>query len=258
MRDRILESSPDDGPLCDGEVNRSATKHDGSCGALHPCRLVAKIRTVEALDYAIDQEIAWRKRELTTALRLVQQTKGPTQAANLRGGVLLLYAHWEGWVKAVAQLYVRYVNTKALPYIMLSEAFLGNALKTKMSAVGHANTPKTHNEFAAFIRSELTNGAILSEELVRTESNLSSAVFLDILARLGLEPRSQYALRAKMIDMDLVHRRNTIAHGEYLELTRDEFEDLRADTMSLLELFTDDVRNAASTGRHLATPVPQR
>jgi hypothetical protein len=218
---------------------------------------MAKIRTIEDLDQAIDAEIAWRKQELTTALRLAQQSSGPSQKANLRSGVLILYAHWEGWVKTVAQLYIRYVNTQSIPYESLSEAFLGNALKVKMTAIDESNTPSVHTRFASFIRTELSSGATLSEGLVRTESNLSSSVLFDVLERLGLERRAQYSLRAKMIDTELVHRRNTIAHGQYLDLTLDEFRTLRADIMMLLELFTDDVRNAASTGSYLATPVPQ-
>ena len=218
---------------------------------------MAKIRTVEALDQAIDAETVWRKLELTTALKLVQQSSGPTQRANLRSGVLILYAHWEGWVKAVARLYIRYVNTKSLSYDRLSEAFLGNALKTKMMAIEAATTPLMHNEFAAFIRTDLSKGSSLSESLVRTESNLSSSVFFDVLDRLGIDRRPQFTLRAKMIDADLVDKRNSIAHGEYLDLTPDAFKTLRTDTMELLELFTDDVRNAASTGQYLATPSPQ-
>lgn len=218
---------------------------------------MAKIRSVEALDQAIDAEIAWRKQELTTALKLIQQSSGTAQRANVRSGVLILYAHWEGWVKAVARLYIRYVNTKSLPYERLSEAFLGNALKTKMTEIEAATKPLKHNEFAAFLRTDLSKGAALSEELIRTDSNLRSAVFFDILARLGLEQRSQFTLRANLIDTELVDRRNSIAHGEYLDLKLDEYKTLRDAVLGLLELFTDDVRNAASMGKHLAVPMPQ-
>lgn len=218
---------------------------------------MAKIRTVEALDQEIDAEIAWRKQELTTALHLVQQSSGADRRANLRSGVVILYAHWEGWIKAVAQLYVRYVNTKSIPYDSLSEAFLGNALKTKMSSIEEASAPLVHNQFASFMRTELSKGATLSEKLVQTESNLSSRVLFDILDRLGLERRPLYTFRANRIDSDLVHKRNTVAHGEYLDLTLDDFRLLRTDIMELLELFTDDVRNAAATGKHLARPSPQ-
>ncbi|MGM7644429.1 MAE_28990/MAE_18760 family HEPN-like nuclease [Nocardia sp. JW2] len=218
---------------------------------------MAKIHSVEFLDDAISAEIAWRKQELTTALKVIRQSSGPAQKANVRSGIVILYAHWEGWVKGVSQLYIRYVNTQRYPYDKLSKAFLGNALKTRLNAIDEASLPLAHNEFAQFIQTGLTGRASLSEGLVRTESNLSSTVFLDIIDRLGLEKRAIYSLRANMIDQDLVYRRNTIAHGQHLALGLDEYQVLRTKTMELLELFTDDVRNAASTGAHLAMPVDQ-
>jgi hypothetical protein len=218
---------------------------------------MAKIHTVEALDQEIADETAWRVQELTMAFTLAQQSVGAAQKASLRSGVLLLYAHWEGWVKAVAKLYIRYVNTKSLTYESLSEAFLGNALKTEIVKIDEATTPLVHNKFATFIRTGMSKRATLSEDLIRTESNLSSSVLFDILERLGLERRMEYAAHARQIDAGLVFRRNTIAHGKQLDLTLGDFKELRADIMKLLRLFTDDILNAASTGRHLATPVPQ-
>lgn len=217
---------------------------------------MAKIRTVEALDEAIDSEIYWRKQELTTTLQLVKQSRGPAQRANLRAGVVILYAHWEGWVKNVAQFYIRYVNSRAYSYDQLSAAFLGTALKSKINSAQDASKSLPHTTFAKFIQTELSSRAALSTDLVRTESNLSSVVFNDIVDRLGLPKRDLYASREKMIDVELVGRRNTIAHGEYLNLGPDDFEALRDGTLTLLSLFTDDVRNAASTDNHLA-PKPK-
>lgn len=213
---------------------------------------MAKIRTLEALEDAISEETAWRKHELTTARKLVQQSSGSTQAANLRSGVLILYAHWEGWVKNVAQLYIRYVNSQRPSYAQLSAAFLGNALKVKISSIEQASTPTTHNEFAKFIMEGLEGKARLSEDLVQTQSNLSSKVLADIVERLGLPRRSEYSTRANMVDVELVNRRNTIAHGQFMELKAADFLALHENVLSLLQLFTDDIKNAASTNAHLA------
>ncbi|MFI2563546.1 MAE_28990/MAE_18760 family HEPN-like nuclease [Paenarthrobacter sp. NPDC018779] len=216
---------------------------------------MAKIRTIEALEDAISEETAWRKHELTTARKLVQQSTGSTQTANLRSGVLLLYAHWEGWVKNVAQLYIRYVNTQHPTYSELSAAFLGNALKTKISSMEQASTPAVHNEFAKFIIEGFEGKARLSEDLVQTQSNLSSKVLSDVIGRLGLPLRSEYSTRSKMIDEELVNRRNTIAHGQFMELRADDFLILHENVLSLLQLFTDDIKNAASTSAHLTGAV---
>ena len=181
----------------------------GAHGARDSQGIMPKIYTVEELDDKISNETGWRKKELTTSLKLVQQSAN-AQNINLRSGILLLYAHWEGWVKQIAQLYIRYVNTQSTTYEKLSAAFLGNALKTRISLIEQASTPGVHNEFASFLREGLAQKAFLSEDLVQTQSNLSSKVFLDVVERLGLPQRPEYSTRANLIDEKLVDRRNTI------------------------------------------------
>lgn len=213
-----------------------------------------KIRSLEELDDKISQETVWRKRELTTSLKRLQGSPDSQRVA-LRSGVLLLYAHWEGWVKNVAMLYLEYVRTQRLSYDELSEAFLGSALKSKFSEFERAFEPTTHNNFARFLREGLDTRATFSSELIRTESNLSSKVFSDVLVRLGLPQRSQYLTRAHLIDEKLVGLRNSIAHGQYAKLEEKDFRQLQSDILELLELFTDDVKNAASTKSYLANSV---
>lgn len=213
---------------------------------------MAKIRSAEDLDDLISSEIQWRKRELTASWSLAQRKTETGSSANLRAGVLLLYAHWEGWVKAVARLYVRFVNTQSRSFNELSEAFLAAALKSKIVALQEARKPLLHIEFASIVRSGLGERAALSESMVQTESNLSSAIFHDVVTSIGLPWRDMYTLRAKQIDSDLVFRRNSIAHGQYLNLSIDEFGELRVSIMEILEQFTDDVRNAAWSESFLA------
>ncbi len=155
--------------------------------------------------------------------------------------------------KSVSRLYIRYVNTQSPAYDQLSIAFLGQALKVKITSIERASTPTIHNEFADFLQFNLSDGARLSEELIQTQSNLSSKVFSDVLARLGLPLRPEYSTRANLIDEELVNRRNSIAHGQFLELVGDDFLALHKDVLSLLELFTDDERNAVSTKSYLAS-----
>lgn len=211
---------------------------------------MAKIRSVEELDDAISTDTVWRKRELTTALKFVQQSKGAAQAASIRAGVLILYAHWEGWVKSVAQLYVRYVNSQRLAYEQLSDAFLGNALKVKIGLIDQASVAEVHNEFATFLRQGMDGHALLSEDLVQTQSNLSSKVFADIVVRLGVPRRPEYSMQAELIDERLVNKRNNIAHGRFLEVKPEDYLELHDRVLKLLDLFTDDIRNAASMGSY--------
>ncbi|WP_255520695.1 MAE_28990/MAE_18760 family HEPN-like nuclease [Microcystis sp. LEGE 08355] len=66
----------------------------------------------------------------------------------------------------------------------------------------------------------LENRAFIPHEnIINTKSNLNFEVFTDICTILGIDD-SDYQLRQKAIDEQLLTQRNKIAHGKYL--TRDE------------------------------------
>jgi hypothetical protein len=209
-----------------------------------------RLRTLQQLDDAVDRETAWRKRELTTLLFNVREARASKQQVSLRAGVAMLYAHWEGWIKAVGRLYVEFVDQQGLRHEELAPPFLGNALKTRLSGVAEANAAWVHTDFAAF----LTDGGLgtkanLSTLLVRTESNLSSAVLRDITIRLGV-PFDPYELLVVLIDERLVAIRNAVAHGEYLDMDEEQFEDLYQKVLTMLNRFTNDVRTNAAARRY--------
>lgn len=205
-----------------------------------------KIRTIDDLQKAVDAETAWRKKEISDLWMGVRDSSGPKRSAYLRAAAVVLYSHWEGWVKRVAQLYIEHINTQKLNYCDLSAPIMGVALKTKILQMEGAKAAAVHEKFAAFIQEDLGSRASLSMNIVDTQSNLSSAVFLDIVTRLGLEGRDKYLTQSNLIDEDLVAMRNSIAHGEYLPIDINDFGKLKASVMELLDLFTSDVLNAAS------------
>lgn len=211
---------------------------------------MTKLRSLTEFDDAVSDETAWRKQELSMARKSVSASSGVALQSSLRAGVLLLYAHWEGWIKNTSRLYLRFVNTKKLRYDELSVAFLGNALKTRLSGMEVAHSATTHNEFASFLREGMGDRARVSEDLVRTESNLSSRVLADIVHRLGLPLEVEFSTRFNMIDTELVDRRNTIAHGQYLDIATGDFLQLHSDVIAMLERFTDELLNAAATGAY--------
>ena len=70
-----------------------------------------KIRTTEQLVDEMAAEISWRRKELTDLRYLVESSSGRKirQDVMTRAGVALLYAHWEGFVKAAAEMYLELV-----------------------------------------------------------------------------------------------------------------------------------------------------
>lgn len=206
-----------------------------------------KLRTLSQLQDALDNETSWRKQELTHIRFLIDRSNSVAESYALRAGIALLYAHWEGWIRAIARLYIEYVNQKKLTFNEMSPDLLGGALKTRISEISESSKARSHREFARFIcGEELNQVARLSDSLVQTGSNLSSEVLSDIMVRLGL-PEGVFELEKAFIDARVVHRRNVVAHGEFLSVDRSEFLSDLEKTRDMLSLFADLVSNAACT-----------
>lgn len=212
-----------------------------------------KLRTLDQFEDAVSKETSWRRRELTTLLFNVREARVSKQQVVLRCGIAMLYAHWEGWTKAVSRLYVEYVDQQGLKHSELAAPFLGIALKQRLSSTTTTSSAKEHTGFATFlVDGGLEKTAKLSTSLIRTESNLSSKVLRDITLRIGTS-FSPYELNSKLIDERLVQTRNSVAHGEYLSLDENEYEDLYNAVLDMLNRFAEDVLVNARTEAYKRT-----
>lgn len=83
------------------------------------------IRTAEQLSDRLATDLAWRKKELSEMKSLIEAKNVSDQRHKVlvRGGVCILYSHWEGFVKLAANSYLEYVNSKKLTYQELSSNF---------------------------------------------------------------------------------------------------------------------------------------
>lgn len=215
------------------------------------------IRTTDQLVDKIAQELIWRRKELTDLRALVQQFRDEPLRARvlIRGAVALLYAHWEGFVKASASHYLEYVASTRLPYRRLSANFVALTLRAKFTELGASGKVSSANAIADFFCTAMDRQAnVPYKKIIDTKSNLSSSVLQDIVAALGLD-QSQFSTRLKFIDSNLVNPRNHIAHGEALDLTSDEYMVLHEEVISLIETFRNEIENASVLRRYeRATP----
>ncbi len=173
--------------------------------------------TDEDFETFVDEELAWRRIELTAlADQLNSAAKkspsSPVARALARGVVTLLYAHWEGYCKAVFETYVKLI-IKRKP--LVSQA--ANSLV--LAHVAHLLRRLDSGDQAAGLEIvRLARGAsserlrVAHDKIVDTKSNLRFAVFESIMSSLNL-PISDFSTKRHLIDVQLCDHRNDIAHG---------------------------------------------
>ncbi|MFD1694450.1 MAE_28990/MAE_18760 family HEPN-like nuclease [Roseibium aestuarii] len=207
---------------------------------------MADIRTLDQLQDALDQEMAWRVKEVK-AFSVAAKTNGPERRHFIRAGVALLYAHWEGFIKASSEMYLRFVDSRGLKYSELKSCFSVFGLKSKLQTLAQSRQSSANIDAFDFILAELESRSKLKlGSAINTESNLTSKVFSNIALSLDID-LGRYISRYNLIDESLVHRRNRIAHGEFIDIGGSEFGVLLDEILKIMREYKTDLENAAST-----------
>ncbi len=200
-----------------------------------------KIRTKENFVDLIDKEIAWRKKELSFLKGNVKENS-PNYKTHLRSAIVLLYAHWEGFIKNSCELYLSYIKTQKLNYNELSENIIALSLKYSLKDFEQSNKSTIHCQIVDFLLNNLNQRATIPDnDIIKTGSNLNSTILKEILTTVGLDYK-EYELKNNLLDSVLLKNRNSIAHGEYIDLNELNYHELYSDVLAIM----DDIKNRLS------------
>jgi hypothetical protein len=201
------------------------------------------------LQQVLDTEMGWRVKEIST-FKLATKTDEISRNVFLRAGVTLVYAHWEGFIKAASVAYLNFVNNQNHAYRDLKTCFAIFGLKGKLALLADSKQAGPSIAALDFVLCELDKPARMRmESAIDTESNLTSRVFVNIATSLDIETTS-YETKFNLIDESLVSKRNRIAHGEYLDLDADAFRKLADEVLQMMRNYKTDLENAASMKRY--------
>ena len=224
--------------------------HSGHHTSRTPTIWTMRIRSLTELNEFLNDELAWRKRELTTLRFLIGRSRPHEQDVLLRSGTCTLYAHWEGFVKAAATGYVSYVTLRGLSYRDLSPNFVALGLRTRIVNAGTTRRPSQLTAITAALMSDLAETARIDwDTAIDTRANLNSDAFREILVSIGLE-EARYSTKGALIDQRLLRNRNVISHGGYLSIQLEDYNELHTEVVQMVEWFRNDVENAAVTAAY--------
>jgi MAE_28990/MAE_18760-like HEPN len=207
------------------------------------------VRTIEDLSDFLADDLAWRKKELAALRALVENNalKESRRNALLRCGVTMLYAHWEGFIKASGSAYLQFVSMQRLLYRELSPNFVAVGIRQLLHSASTSKKSRDHNALVNFFLTRMSERSSISyKTVVDTESNLSSTIFRDVVEKLGLD-YTPYEAKGKLIDEKLLNSRNTIAHGTYLQTDLSGYIVLQDEVLGIMEEFRNQIENSAIT-----------
>lgn len=212
-----------------------------------------RIRTTELLLDAIAKDFAWRKKELSTVKFMVDrfELKPRVLSTALRAGIALLYAHWEGFLKTSAELYLEYVAEQNLFNSQLADNLLAISARKAIHSITESSKVSQGLALVEFFRRKLSETATVPyKNTIQTQSNLSSIVLKDISTAIGVN-YSLFVTKSALIDERLVANRNNIAHGQTLEIDVADFVAIFQEVTAMMELWRNELENACVTKRFL-------
>ena len=210
-----------------------------------------KLRTVDDILDRLDREIGWRRKEIDRMKTVVRRESNGFSNTLIRAGIPLIYAHWEGFVKAGVEAVLCFVSLRDKTYEELAPCFAVHGVKGKIDELTKPKKVQIRIEAMKFLMSEMKSKADFSwRGQIDTGSNLTFDRFSDIAAAIGINV-SRYETRKNFVDKSLVKRRNLIAHGAKVDLDINGFMDVADQVQDLLQRFKTDLEDCISNKSYL-------
>jgi hypothetical protein len=211
-----------------------------------------EIHTLEELLDYIDQDLFWRKKELVTIKLLIDSTSETDEhlQIRLRIGAVILYSHWEGFIKSTSNFYLNYLSHLPLKYDELNDRFITLSLRGEIKNCSESNKVSIHHKIVDKLMNQLTSEATIPfKDIVPPCEILNYALFYEILFTFGIN-KEYYELKQQLIDRELIRNRNAVAHGRRTSLKKSDFYVLYNHLMPMLEEFKSQIIDSAQNERY--------
>lgn len=214
---------------------------------------MSRINTLDKLHQKIDKELAWRRQDLTGIKFDVeeQQASQNTKIKErfIKYGVVLLYSHWEGAVKNIAEYYLNFVSCQRLKYKDLKNNFLTLGVKANIDQSGHTKKLTVRNQLITEVLNKLDEVSNIPTDIISADSNLNSEILGEIFATIGIS-EDPFSIYYTLIDAKLLQNRNLIAHGEHFGRldgirTIDEYLEVHEKIATAIDEFATVIKDAA-------------
>ncbi len=213
-----------------------------------------KIRSEIELAEFLDNELAWRKKELINLKGFVdRQQDKRTKQTMLRCAIMALYAQWEGFIKEAGKAYLIYIFFLGKRYKEINNNLIALSLKKRFSNTSDINSYQLYKSITDFLLNTTLDIMADSPNIdfeIDTQSNLNPQVLKDIVHKLGFD-YNLYETKEKPVIDKLLEIRNKVAHGNKEEIDYERYIFLQDEVFNLINLFKNQIDNAISSKQYL-------
>lgn len=223
---------------------------------------------IDSFFESLDKDLAWRKKEISDLQLLCSRSESEVLIKSL---LLMLYSHWEGFIKNSSKLYLGYISGMRMKVNDLTLNFKTITMKGFIKECYNSTDALTLENEMRFIEKYIANNNAIfqlsldlardrDKTLINTRDNLSPEVFGNICKVIGLQEKNCLVTRKRYFDEVFINRRNAISHGSKVLL--DESNEFDLDLTSLISLkdivllvmsgFQDDLKEYALKKFYLA------
>jgi len=186
----------------------------------------------------------WRIKEASDLKLAIKRGDDSMRRVLLRALVAICYAHWEGYVKFAARKYFEHIALRKFQYETLDRQFVRNYFLPRLatlatSKIGISDRCTLIDEILECSARRFTH---VNDDLINTKANLNFDVFSDICLICGLS-MDPFKDSATFIDIILLKRRNSIAHGEDTLVAFGELDEIVESTIGLMRTFGNELEN---------------
>ncbi|RFP21609.1 hypothetical protein D0T25_10150 [Duganella sp. BJB488] len=186
----------------------------------------------------------WRMKEVSDLKLAIKRGDDSMRKVLLRALVAICYAHWEGYIKFASRKYFEHIALRKFQYEMLDRQFLRNHFLPRLAALSSSKTgiAERCNLIDEILEKSGHRFTHINEDLVNTKANLNFEVFSDICLICGIS-LDAFKEWSTFIDIILLKRRNSIAHGEDTLISFSELDEISEKTTSLMRMFGTELEN---------------
>lgn len=199
---------------------------------------MSKIDTIEKLTSKLDKELAWRKKELITLNSHVDIHQDNKHV--LRAVFPLICAHYEGFLKNSAALYLQHISDMNIPLVELKNAFAPFTLNSEFTTCNGSKRATVRALVIKEYNDILTKPMNVPnpKACIDTDSNPKPDVLIEILESLAIDT-SLFHTKFTFINDSLLKNRHSIVHGEYCDISFEEFKQVLSTTLEIIENIKD-------------------